>query len=120
MILRVSSLQVISHPIIVLIFPKSFMLKSFLSGSLSHSNAFRFFDLRIKSAIYTPMIISSSFHLRIIIYVLALVEVKPIFWKILVIILFQSFSIYFRPFKFFTILQTSLFQPAKHFCEILI
>ena len=45
---------------------------------------------------------------------LALGEIKLIFSKNLVIVLFQSLLAYLSPYKFFSISQTSFFQSAKH------
>ena len=67
---------------------------------------------------YTSMIMSFFSHLRIRMYTLALIEVKPIFQKNLVIILFQSLLAYFKLYRLFSILQTSFFQLAKHFYGI--
>ena len=50
----------------------------------------------------------------------ALVEVKPILLKNLIIVLFQSRPACFRPYRLFKILQTRPSQSTRHLCGILI
>ena len=63
---------------------------------------------------------SSPSHWMVRIHASALVEVKPILLKNLVIVLFQSRPACFRPYRLFKILQTRPSQPTRHPCEIFI
>ena len=119
-ILRISFSQVISHLMIFLASPRFFILNSLKSSFFSHSKAFRLLKPSTRSSTYTPTIINSLFHYMVRICALALVGVKPIFLKNLVIILFQNRPTCFRPYRFFKILQTRLFRPTRHLCGIFI
>lgn len=80
--------QVISHPIIVLASPISFLLNSFIYWFFSHSNVFMLLDLRMGSSTYTFKIIRSLFFWVIKIHESTLVGVKQILRKNLMSILF--------------------------------
>lgn len=117
-ILKIYFLQVISHLMIVLAFLKAFILNFFISWSFYYFNTCELWDLRIKSFIYMPIIMNFLFHFMVKMYVFALMKVKPIFQKNLVIVLFQSLSTCFNSYKFFNILYTSLFWLTKYLWEI--
>lgn len=104
---------VISHSIIVLASLRFFILNLFMSWSFSYSNTLRLFDPKTRLFIYIIIIISSLFYLMIRMQAFTLVGIKLIFWKNLVIILFQSFPACVKLYKVFNILQTSPSQPAR-------
>ena len=100
--------------------PRSFILNSLISSFFSHSKASRLLEPSARSSTYTPTIMSSPSYWIVRIHAFALVEVKPILLKNLVIVLFKSCSACFRPYKLFKILQTRPFQPTRHPYRILI
>ena len=81
---------VISYPMIFLAFPKSIILNFLMSLFFSHFKASKLLEIRAKLSTYTLIMICSSFHYLVKIHISALMEVKPILLKNLVIILFQS------------------------------
>lgn len=70
--------------------------------------------------IYTPTMMISLFHQVLKIHTYILIELKPNFLKILLIVLFQSCLAFFRLYKLFKILQIRLFPLIRHLCGILI
>ena len=104
----------------LLSFPRSFILNSTISLFFSHSKASRLLEPSARSSTYTPTIMSSPSHWMVIIHVSALLGVKPILLKNLVIVLFESCPACFRPYKLFKILQTRPSRPTRHPCRILI
>lgn len=110
--------QVISYSIIVLTSTIFFMLNFLMSWFFSYCNTLKFLDLKARLSMYISTIISVSFYLIVGIQVFALVEMKPIFWKNLVIVLFQNVSIYFNSYKLFNILQVSFFWPTRYLWKV--
>ena len=86
----------ISNLMIFLASLQSFILNLFMSWSFNHSKALILFDLRARLSTYTSMMMSSPFFLIVRIQISVLVDAKPIFWRNLVLVLFQSFIAYFN------------------------
>ena len=118
--LKILFFWVISHPIIILATPKSFILNSLISLFFSHFQASRLLEPRARPLTYILTMISFHFHWMVRLHTSELGEMKLILLKNLVIILFQSFPACFRPYRLFKILQTIPSWPTKHFCRILI
>ena len=76
---------------------KSFILNLFISWFLNYYKALILLDPRARSSMYISTMMSSPSLLIVRIQLSALVDVKPIFRKNLVIVLFQSFPAYFNP-----------------------
>lgn len=71
--------RVISHIMIFFALLKIFILNSSMSSSFSYLKASKLFNTRAILSIYTLIIMSSSSHLMMRMYVSALIRVKPIF-----------------------------------------